>query len=77
MSSDLQPVTLFIEPPSLEALEKRLRGRGTDRDDVIEKRLQNAISEMAQKDRYQYRLINDDLDQAVREILAVFAKELS
>lgn len=77
MASDLDPVTIFIEPPSIEVLDQRLRGRGTDADDVIEKRLKNAVSEMARKDNYQYQLVNDDLDQAVAKILSIFKNKLA
>ena len=77
IKSDLSPVTLFILPPSVEELERRLKGRGTDESAVIEKRLRNAVAEMAQKDTYQYQVINDDLETAVNEILSIFKKELA
>lgn len=77
IESDLSPVTLFILPPSVEELERRLKGRGTDEPAVIEKRLKNAVAEMAQKDTYQYRVVNDDLETAVNEILSIFKKELA
>ncbi|MCG8643281.1 MAG: guanylate kinase, partial [Desulfobacterales bacterium] len=64
-------------PPSVEELERRLKGRGTDEPAVIEKRLKNAVAEMGQKDTYQYRVVNDDLETAVNEILSIFKKELA
>ncbi|WP_276915452.1 guanylate kinase [Parvibacter caecicola] len=60
---------VFIEPPSMEVLEARLRGRGTEADDVIEKRMQAARLELSQKMRYDKRLVNDDLDSAVAELV--------
>lgn len=61
--------SVFIEPPSMEVLEARLRGRGTEADDVIEKRMQAARLELSQKMRYDKRLVNDDLDSAVAELV--------
>lgn len=55
---------VFIEPPSLEILERRLRKRGTESDDVIESRMRTARVELSHKMEYDMRLINDDLDEA-------------
>lgn len=60
---------VFIEPPSMEVLEARLRGRGTEADDVVEKRMAAARLELSQKMRYDKRLVNDDLDSAVAELV--------
>ncbi len=60
---------VFIEPPSLEVLEERLRGRGTETDDVVEKRMKAARVELSQKMRYDKRLVNDDLETAVAELV--------
>lgn len=65
-------VLVFLMPPSLEALEERLRGRSTDRDEVIERRLAAARREMRTASAYDYVLVNRDLDatrQAVRAIV--------
>ena len=70
-------VTVFIMPPSIEALEQRLRHRGTDSEAVIQKRLKNAELEIAQKNFYQYVVVNDNLEQAQQEILTLFKQELS
>ncbi|MFH2060752.1 MAG: guanylate kinase [Pseudomonadota bacterium] len=72
MASDLDPVTIFIMPPSIEVLARRLENRGTDTREVIEKRLKNAIAEMEQSKRYQYQLINDDLDTAISRMIRIF-----
>ena len=61
---------IFIEPPSLEVLEQRLRGRGTESEDVIEKRMKTALLELSQKMEYDIRLVNDDLDVATAELIA-------
>lgn len=61
---------IFIEPPSLEVLEERLRGRGTESDDVIEKRMKTALLELSRKMEYDIRLVNDDLDTATNDLIA-------
>ena len=59
-------VTIFILPPSRPELERRLRGRRTDSDAVIERRLSDALGDMSHWNEFDYVLINDDLDEAVR-----------
>lgn len=61
---------VFIEPPSLEVLEARLRGRATETEDVIESRMKAAQVELSRKMEYDIRVINDDLDEATRELVA-------
>ena len=67
---ELRPdaISIFIEPPSWYELEERIRGRQTDAEDMIAKRLRNAADELALAERYQYQVINDDLDEAVDEL---------
>ncbi len=65
---------VFVAPPSYEILEERLRGRGTDSDEVINVRLKNARSEMERKNDYDYLLINDDLETAYAELKSVVEK---
>ena len=62
-------VTVFIRPPSLEALRARLESRGADRPDIIETRMINAKKEMAQAHRYRHVIVNDDLELATRELI--------
>ena len=62
---------IFISPPSFEELERRLRGRGTDKEDVIRKRLDNAKAEMDYAPDYAHQLINDDLEQAYADLKAL------
>ena len=66
-------VTIFILPPSHEELVRRLRDRRTDSDAVINRRLRDAISDMAHWEEFDYVVINDDLDQAVADLEAVLA----
>ena len=61
---------MFILPPSFEELEHRLRGRGTETDDVVDMRMRTALVELSQKMEYDYRLVNDDLDEATRQLVA-------
>ena len=69
-SSMPQAHLIFIEPPSMEELEARLRGRGTETEDVIEKRMITALLELSRKMEYDIRLVNDDLDTATAELTA-------
>jgi guanylate kinase len=68
-------VTVFILPPSRRELERRLRGRGTDSGQVIERRLRDAVSDMSHWHEFDYVVINDDLDQAVTTLQAVLDGE--
>jgi len=58
-------VTIFILPPSVEELERRLRDRRTDSQEVIERRLRDALSDMSHWDKFDHVIINDDLNQAI------------
>jgi len=64
-------VGIFILPPSLEELERRLRGRGQDAEPVIQRRLANAQEEMAHADEFEYRIINKDFDTARAELAKI------
>lgn len=64
-------VTIFIVPPSLDALKRRLVSRGTDSQAVIAKRLGNAVREMAKKDFYRHVIVNDDLETATNELVDI------
>lgn len=69
-------MSLFILPPSLKVLEKRLRGRGTETEEVIEKRLAAAARpEIRCVKDYDYAVINDTVEQAVLDIEAILAAE--
>ncbi len=64
-------LTIFIMPPSLTELEKRLAGRGTDTPEVIKRRLVNAVRELAERELYDHLVVNDRLEQAVEMVKAV------
>jgi guanylate kinase len=66
-------ISLFILPPSLGELERRLRDRRTDSDAVIERRLRDAVSDMSHWNEFDHVIINDDLDIAVAELEAALA----
>ncbi len=63
-----EAVLIFIAPPSVEVLTKRLTGRGTESAESLSVRLSNAIGELALKDKYDYVIVNDDLDSACEEL---------
>lgn len=69
--------TVFIYPPSLEALRERLVGRGKDDPTTIAQRLDNAPGEMAQYVDYQYVIVNDDLERAAARLIAIVDAERS
>jgi len=66
-------VTIFIAPPSIESLRERLQSRGQDSVEVIEGRMREAVSEMSHFNEYDYLIINDNFDQALRELRNVVA----
>lgn len=68
-------VLIFIVPPTLEELRRRLVNRGTDAADVIEARLQRASEELKEADLYDYLIINDDLETAAREFTSILTAE--
>lgn len=70
-----EAVTIFIRTSSVDEYEKRLRGRGTESEEVIQKRLATARRELSQADHYRYQVINDDLDRAVEEIKHILRTE--
>ncbi|MEN8198520.1 MAG: guanylate kinase [Thermodesulfobacteriota bacterium] len=74
-SGAVDAVSVFVAPPSLGELERRLRGRGTDSEETIAVRLQNAAGEMAAASGYDYLVVNDELDQAVLGLESVIIAE--
>ena len=66
-------VSIFIMPPSLEVLKTRLKGRGTDSEDVIAKRLDEALGEIERAVEYDYIVVNDCLDTAVDNIVEIMS----
>lgn len=68
-------VSVFVLPPSLQILEKRLRARNQDSDDVVEQRMEKAANEMSHWAEYKYVIINKDLDESVDRVCAILKAE--
>lgn len=68
--------SVFIMPPSVEELERRLRGRGTDAEEVIQKRIAKAEFELSKAPEFDHVVINDVLDDAVNEVSAIISQFL-
>ncbi len=66
-------VTIFLLPPSIEELEKRLTGRGTETPDVIKKRLMTATQELKYAQQFDYTVINDDVEDTTKQILDIIS----
>ena len=64
-------VSVFILPPSLEELGRRLKKRGGDTAEVVERRMRDAVTEMSHFDEYDYLVINDDFDQAAGALINI------
>jgi guanylate kinase len=73
MGEDL--VTIFILPPSMPELERRLRARGTDAEDVIQDRMARAASEISHWPEYEYVLVNHDMDECLDQVRSIVAAE--
>jgi guanylate kinase len=71
-----EALMIFIEPPSIEELGKRLLGRGTETGDEIQIRLDQARAELAEQDKFDYIVINKDVDQAADELERVIEANL-
>jgi guanylate kinase len=67
-------ITIFIMPPDMDELKRRLTFRGTEDAQTISKRLQNAVKEMEQHKMYQYIIVNDHLEAAISKLLAIINK---
>jgi len=70
-----EAVSIFIVPPSIEALAERLRGRQTEPEEKIAERLRRAEEEIALAPQYDYTVVNDDLDTAVAEVISIATGE--
>jgi guanylate kinase len=62
--------TVFIAPPSLEVLEQRLRGRGTETEEAVQKRMKNAVEELSRQGEFRLVVLNDDFERAYQELEA-------
>jgi len=72
-----EAVSIFLLPPSREGLHARLRGRGTDRPEVVERRMREAEQQLREADQYDYLVVNEHLETAVAELESVFLAELA
>lgn len=63
--------TIFVLPPSREALEQRLRGRGTDSDEVIARRLKDSMADLSHWNEFDYVIVNDDFERATGDLEAI------
>ena len=70
-----QAVAIFILPPSIEALEKRLRGRGQDSSDVIAKRIAAARGEISHVGEFDYVIINEEFNRAAQDLISIVRAE--
>ena len=70
-----EAVLIFLLPPSLDELRRRLEGRGTDARDVIEKRLGQALNEIKLIGEYDYYVVNEDIEKAVSEVKSIMTAE--
>jgi len=68
-------VRVFIMPPSMTELERRLRGRGTDSDDVVSRRMERAAAEVGHWDGYDYVLVNDDVETCFDRVHTILRAE--
>ena len=72
---DVDTVTIFILPPSMEELENRLRGRGTETEEKVQKRLAQAKEEIGRAGEFEYLVTNGDVDTAAKQIVAIITAE--
>ena len=72
-----EAVLIFIAPPSFEILEKRLRGRHTEDEETIQKRLEAVKKELERAENFDYRVINDDVDRAIQNLEDIIKGELA
>jgi len=66
---------IFILPPSREELERRLRGRATDIEEVIQRRLREAVSDMSHWNEFDYVVVNNDLEKALSELKSIVQRK--
>ncbi|ETI59692.1 guanylate kinase [Marinomonas profundimaris] len=67
-----EAIGIFILPPSLHALEERLKSRATDTEDVIQRRMAKAVNEMSHYHEYDFVIVNDDFDAALSQMASIF-----
>lgn len=63
--------SIFILPPSIEVLRQRLQNRGQDNDEIIERRMQDAVAEMSHYPEFDYLIVNDDFETALNQLISI------
>lgn len=76
MEKEPDCVSIFLVPPTIDTLRQRIKGRGSDSDEIIEKRVAIAEKEIAQKDLYKYIVVSDVVDRTAQEIKEIIKKEM-
>ncbi len=75
-ASKKDSIQIFIAPPDESVLRERLRGRGTDSAEAIDRRLETAKGELAQQDDFNHRIVNEDLDRAATELEGIVRESI-
>lgn len=73
----IEAVTIFVTPPSFAELERRLRSRNTEDEVAIQRRLRQAVEDVSQVHRYQFVIVNDNLEEAYSRLRSIFVAERS
>ncbi len=68
-------ISIFILPPSIEILHQRLKSRGQDSEETIDRRMQDAVNEMSHYHEFDYIIVNDDFNQALLELKSIFTSQ--
>ena len=76
LHGDKEVISIFIAPPSIEELERRIRGRSTEPDEVIKKRLERCKAELELKSQYDYVVVNDDLNECIEEVKNIIRSKM-
>lgn len=76
IEQNLEAITIFVDPGSMEELERRLRNRGTETEESVQRRLEVASREMAMSNRYRFRVVNDDVDRTAQEICDILTSHV-
>ena len=66
-----EAITFFIEPKNVDVLRERLQGRGTESEEAMQRRLATALEELRHASKFEHRIVNDDLDTAVQQFVAI------
>ncbi|AGM25916.1 guanylate kinase [Spiroplasma syrphidicola EA-1] len=77
LAKNINAVSIFLIPPSLAELESRIRGRKSEAEDVLQARLAKAADELPLQKNYDYVVVNNTVDQATNEIIAILKKEIA